>query len=123
MSQPRHVAVTMPSVKPTMGSAEWYRIRRENHKQVERRRRELINKGINELAQLVPGCEKNKSGILMRTIQYIYELKEDKAKAVDKWQQEKLLRDQTMTLVEQLRQENEELRAKLKTPTTNKLKS
>ncbi|KAK2749843.1 basic helix-loop-helix protein [Myotisia sp. PD_48] len=63
--------------KPNVGSAEWHQIRKNNHKEVERRRRETINEGINEIAKLVPGCEKAKGSILQRAIQYINKLQED----------------------------------------------
>ena len=42
---------------------------------VERRRRETINEGINELAQIVPSCDKNKGAILQAAIQHINTLK------------------------------------------------
>jgi len=45
-----------------------------NKTQVERRRRETINDGINEIAKIVPGCEKNKGSILHRAVVYIGEL-------------------------------------------------
>lgn len=77
--------------KPPVGSPEWHTIRKNNHKEgkvishfatmflypnyhchpVERRRRETINEGINEIAKIVPGCEKAKGSILQRAIQYI----------------------------------------------------
>jgi transcriptional regulator CBF1 len=41
---------------------------------VERRRRETINEGINEIAKIVPGCEKNKGSILQRAVSYITDL-------------------------------------------------
>ena len=41
---------------------------------MERRRRETINDGINEIAKIVPGCEKNKGSILQRAVSYIGEL-------------------------------------------------
>ena len=71
------------------------RIRRETHKEVERRRREIINNGITELSKLVPGDEKNKGRILQRTIQYIRELKEAQAQIVEKSAMEKVLFEQT----------------------------
>ncbi|KAI9314946.1 hypothetical protein BX666DRAFT_1834966, partial [Dichotomocladium elegans] len=82
--------------KPAVGSAEWHRIRRENHKQVERRRRETINEGINQIARIVPGCEKNKGQILQRAALYIKQLKESESTTVEKWTLEKLLTDQAM---------------------------
>ncbi|KAK9722373.1 basic helix-loop-helix protein [Basidiobolus ranarum] len=101
--------------KPPVGSEEWHRVRRENHKEVERRRRETINSGINELAKIVPGCEKNKGSILSRTVQYIHQLKENEAVNIEKWTLEKLLTDQAINelgaQVEMLKAENQQLHA------------
>jgi hypothetical protein len=83
--------------KPAVGSDEWHRIRRDNHKEVERRRREAINEGINELSKIVPGCEKNKGSILQRAVQYIGQLKENEQQNIEKWTLEKLLLDQAIT--------------------------
>lgn len=83
--------------KPAVGSDEWHRQRRENHKQVERRRRETINDGINEIARIVPGCEKNKGSILQRAAIYIRQLKEAETATVEKWTLEKLLTDQAIS--------------------------
>lgn len=47
---------------------------------VERRRREVINDGIETIAKIVPGTEKNKGAILQRTAQYIQELQEQVSK-------------------------------------------
>ena len=52
---------------------------------VERRRRETINDGINEIAKVVPGCEKNKGSILHRAVVYIRELLE----AQHRWHNER----------------------------------
>jgi len=108
---------TTPSGKPPVGSEEWHRQRRENHKEVERRRRDTINAGINELAKIVPGCEKNKGSILNRAVQYIQQLKENEAANIEKWTLEKLLTDQAIqelqTQVEMLKNENGRLRAEL----------
>jgi hypothetical protein len=82
--------------KPAVGSEEWHKQRRENHKQVERRRRENINEGINELSRIVPGCEKNKGSILNRAAVYIRQLKETEAATLEKWTLEKLLTDQAI---------------------------
>ncbi|KAL9550621.1 hypothetical protein MBANPS3_004642 [Mucor bainieri] len=96
--------------KPAVGSEEWHRLRRENHKQVERRRRETINDGITELSRIVPGCEKNKGSILQRAAIYIRQLKEAEAATVEKWTLEKLLTDQAISelnrQVEALKNEN-----------------
>lgn len=99
--------------KPTVGSEEWHKVRRDNHKEgaynrssldrvytdgcaVERRRRETINEGINELAKIVPGCEKNKGSILARAVQFITQLKENETQNIEKWTLEKLLTEQAI---------------------------
>ncbi|POS86962.1 hypothetical protein EPUL_002410 [Erysiphe pulchra] len=99
--------------KPAVGSEEWHKVRKDNHKEgllsigfgnsrhinvylVERRRRETINEGINELAKIVPGCEKNKGSILQRAVQFITELKEIEAQNIEKWTLEKLLTEQAI---------------------------
>ncbi|KAL5337160.1 hypothetical protein BJX70DRAFT_252133 [Aspergillus crustosus] len=73
--------------KPTVGSPEWHQIRKNNHKEVERRRREAINEGINQIARLVPNCDKNKGAILQRAIEYINQLHEDKRQISERWEQ------------------------------------
>ncbi|KAF7968415.1 hypothetical protein HWV62_2418 [Athelia sp. TMB] len=82
----------------TMGSEEWTRQRKDNHKEVERRRRGNINDGINELGRIVPNGsgEKAKGAILSRAVQYIHHLKENEARNIEKWTLEKLLMDQAM---------------------------
>ena len=50
---------------------------------VERRRREVINEGIENIAKIVPGVEKNKGAILQRTFEYVQELLNEKNKWVD----------------------------------------
>ncbi|KAG7443270.1 uncharacterized protein BT62DRAFT_903812 [Guyanagaster necrorhizus] len=81
-----------------MGSDEWTRQRKDNHKEVERRRRGNINEGINELGRIVPNGsgEKAKGAILSRAVQYIHHLKENEARNIEKWTLEKLLMDQAM---------------------------
>lgn len=63
---------------------------------MERRRRETINEGINELAKIVPGCEKNKGSILSRAVQFIQQLKENETQNIEKWTLEKLLTEQAI---------------------------
>ncbi|SCV73113.1 BQ2448_7038 [Microbotryum intermedium] len=96
---------------------EWNRTRKDNHKEVERRRRETINEGINELKNIVPGCEKNKGSILSRAVQYIQQLKDVEATLIEKWTLEKLLSDQTANdlkrQVEDGKREVEKLREEL----------
>ncbi|KAH6912057.1 hypothetical protein BKA70DRAFT_1370459 [Coprinopsis sp. MPI-PUGE-AT-0042] len=68
---------------PAIGTDEWTRQRKDNHKEVERRRRGNINDGINELGRIVPNGtgEKAKGAILARAVQYIHHLKENEAPA------------------------------------------
>jgi bHLH factor len=98
------------SDKPLAGSEEWHRIRKDNHKEVERRRRETINAGVKELAALLPSPETNKSQILQRAIEYIKRLKENENNNNEKWTLEKLLNDQTLA---ELAGANEKLKAEL----------
>ncbi|EMD34944.1 hypothetical protein CERSUDRAFT_54127 [Gelatoporia subvermispora B] len=81
-----------------MSNDEWTRQRKDNHKEVERRRRGNINEGINELGRIVPSGsgEKAKGAILSRAVQYIHHLKENEARNIEKWTLEKLLMDQAM---------------------------
>ncbi|ORX95235.1 hypothetical protein K493DRAFT_283003 [Basidiobolus meristosporus CBS 931.73] len=117
----------LPKQKPPVGSDEWHRLRRESHKEVERRRRETINEGINEIAKLVPGCEKNKGSILSRAVQYIQQLKDNESTNIEKWTLEKLLTDQAINelsnQVEILKAENEQLRAQLEELSPSKKKA
>ncbi|EMC96455.1 hypothetical protein BAUCODRAFT_69437 [Baudoinia panamericana UAMH 10762] len=89
-------SATPATPKPAVGSDEWHKVRRDNHKEVERRRRETINEGINELAKIVPGCEKNKGSILARAVQFITQLKENETQNIEKWTLEKLLTEQAI---------------------------
>ncbi|WPH04254.1 putative myc-type, basic helix-loop-helix (bHLH) domain-containing protein [Acrodontium crateriforme] len=82
--------------KPTVGSEAWHKVRRDNHKEVERRRRETINEGITELSKIVPGCEKNKGSILARAVQFITQLKENETQNIEKWTLEKMLTEQAI---------------------------
>ncbi|KAJ3041543.1 basic helix-loop-helix protein [Rhizophlyctis rosea] len=104
-------------LKPSVGSEEWLRQRRENHKEVERRRRETINDGINDLAKLIPDGEKNKGRVLQRAVQYIHHLKQQDAANMEKWTLEKLLCEQAIqelsAQVDALKNENDQLRAQL----------
>lgn len=75
---------------------------------MERRRRETINEGINELAKIVPGCEKNKGSILQRAVAFITQLKENEQQNIEKWTLEKLLTEQAIT---ELSQSNDKLKS------------
>ncbi|KAG1039544.1 hypothetical protein G6F43_012475 [Rhizopus delemar] len=97
--------------RPPVGSEEWHRRRRESHKLVERKRREAINDGINEIARIVPGCEKNKGSILSRAVSYIKQLKEQEVAILEKSSLEKLLTEQT---INQLKQQVDMLKEHIK---------
>ncbi|KAF8950362.1 basic helix-loop-helix protein [Haplosporangium bisporale] len=73
-------APAAPAAKPVAGSEEWHKLRRDNHKEVERRRRENINAGINEVSALIPNNEKNKGNILRQAVNYIKEMQETNEK-------------------------------------------
>ncbi|KAK6601298.1 helix-loop-helix DNA-binding domain-containing protein [Botrytis cinerea] len=75
-SQQQHQSQSRSSgSKPVVGSDEWHKVRKDNHKEVERRRRETINEGINELAKI---------------------LKENETQNIEKWTLEKLLTEQAI---------------------------
>ncbi|GAA5961309.1 hypothetical protein JCM21900_006515 [Sporobolomyces salmonicolor] len=106
-----------------MNDIEWERSRKDNHKEVERRRRETINAGISSLAALLPPLSPsddphaqspttapsklNKGLILTRAAAYIEALKAAEASNIERWTLEKLLSDQAMG---ELRGECERLR-------------
>lgn len=108
--QPSTQILHQNSEKPLAGSEEWHRIRKDNHKEVERRRRETINSGIKDLAALLPTQDANKSQILKRAAEYIKRLKENENNNIEKWTLEKLLTDQA---VAELTASNEKLKAEL----------
>ncbi|WYZ40514.1 hypothetical protein EsH8_IV_000855 [Colletotrichum jinshuiense] len=121
--QPQHRystgSVNPPAKKPDVGSEEWHKMRKDNHKEVERRRRETINEGINELAKIVPNCEKNKGSILQRAVTFINQLKENETQNIEKWTLEKLLTEQAIAELsasnDKLKQECERLYKELET--------
>ncbi|KAL1974554.1 hypothetical protein VTN31DRAFT_4758 [Thermomyces dupontii] len=89
-------AQNMNQTKPAVGSPEWHALRKNNHKEVERRRRETINEGINQIAQLVPNCDKNKGAILQRAIEYIVQLQEERKQMNTRWEQNNLTTTQAL---------------------------
>ncbi|KAJ2399508.1 basic helix-loop-helix protein [Coemansia sp. RSA 2559] len=103
--------------QPTPGTDEWHRLRRDSHKEVERRRREVINQGIDQLADLIPGAEKNKGKIIAQAVEYVTRLRANEEKNIEKWTIEKLLADQAIAeltaQVDQLKSENKKLKSKL----------
>lgn len=96
------------------------RQRKDNHKEVERRRRSAINDGIVQLSQIVPGCDvknTNKGSIIIAAVRYIQDLKNNEASNIEKWTLEKLLMDQAMNdlsvSLDESRREVERLRVQL----------
>ncbi|KAJ1019962.1 hypothetical protein NDA16_004243 [Ustilago loliicola] len=96
------------------------RQRKDNHKEVERRRRSAINEGITQLSHIVPGCDAkntNKGAIIHAAVRYIQDLKHNEASNIEKWTLEKLLMDQAMgdltQQLEEARAQVERLRAEL----------
>ncbi|ODV96105.1 hypothetical protein PACTADRAFT_26255, partial [Pachysolen tannophilus NRRL Y-2460] len=86
------------------------RVRKNNHKEVERRRRENINQGIKELQVLLPTHDSNKSQIIKNAVEYIKRLKENENSNIEKWTLEKLITDQA---VSELAASNEKLKQEL----------
>ncbi|KAG0001228.1 basic helix-loop-helix protein [Modicella reniformis] len=126
-----------PPVKPVAGSEEWHKMRRDNHKEVERRRRETINAGINDLAACIPNPDKNKGQILRQAVKYIQSIQEVHQKltsdnetlTVTQFEREKalleknLVQSQLQTLVtehDQLKRDFEALRTELEDLTESK---
>lgn len=60
--------------KPGVGTKEWHQQRKDSHKEVERRRREVINEGIENIAKMIPTSEKNKGAVLQNACRFIQEL-------------------------------------------------
>jgi hypothetical protein len=80
--------------------------RRENHRLVERRRRETINKGINELAELIPDCGKKRSTVILKATEHISELKRVNEQIC---QERDLLKEQNQLLVKELADKNRKI--------------
>ncbi|UZJ54227.1 hypothetical protein CBS101457_003547 [Exobasidium rhododendri] len=93
------------------------RARKDNHKEVERKRREQISNGISELAAIVPGCDAkgvNKTAVINAAVRYIQELKNNEASNIEKWTLEKLLMDQAMNDLNQHLEANRKEVARLR---------
>ncbi|KAJ2546242.1 basic helix-loop-helix protein [Coemansia sp. RSA 1933] len=116
-STPKRRSRTARDSLPKPGTDEWHRQRRDSHKEVERRRREVINQGIDQLAELIPGAERNKGKIIAQAVEYVSRLRATEEKNIEKWTIEKLLADQAIAelsaQVDQLKSENKKLKSKL----------
>lgn len=97
--------------------------RRATHNEVERRRRDKINNWIVKLSKLVPDCTmdqtkqgQSKGGILMKTCEYIDDLKTANSKMAESLKETERLSVELEILrqqVEELKNENTLLRAQL----------
>lgn len=97
-------------VKPEHGSDEWHKIRKMNHKEVERRRRETINEAIKDLQELVPTAHNNKAQVIRKAADAIRKYKEQEEVNVNKWTLEKIITDQAIA---ELASSNEKLKTEL----------
>lgn len=97
-------------MKPEHGSDEWHKIRKMNHKEVERRRRETINVAIKELQEMVPTAHNNKAQVIRKAADTIRKMKEQEETNVNKWTLEKIITDQAIA---ELASSNEKLKIEL----------
>lgn len=100
------VPIKVASTDPSMIS----KIKKLNHKEVERRRRETINNAIRELQELVPTTHTNKAQIIRKASEFIKKLKEKEENLVNKWTLEKIITDQAIS---ELANSNEKLKTEL----------
>ncbi|QOU21359.1 hypothetical protein BRETT_001081 [Brettanomyces bruxellensis] len=107
---PTATEIPPESEKPARGSPAWQQLRKLNHKEVERRRRESINQAIKELRELLPTQNSNKSQTIKRAAEYIRRLRENENANIEKWTLEKLITDQA---VNELANSNEKLKSEL----------
>lgn len=98
--------IKVASTDPSMIS----KIKKLNHKEVERRRRETINNAIRELQELVPTTHTNKAQIIRKASEFIKKLKEKEENLVNKWTLEKIITDQAIS---ELANSNEKLKSEL----------
>jgi transcriptional regulator CBF1 len=79
-SEPKLEASSSMALRP---EKTIHRIRRESHREVERRRRTAINEGIKELDSLLPeddsALSSSKGAVIKRAISYIKQLKQTQA--------------------------------------------
>lgn len=82
--------------------------RRANHNEVERRRRDNINKWIVELSKVIPDCSndqskhgQSKGGILEKTVQYLNDIKKNNQELHEHIQNLQMLKKENEALKEQ----------------------
>ena len=86
------------------------KMKKLNHKEVERRRRETINNAIKELQDLVPTSHTNKAQIIKKASEYIRRLKDNEEALLSKWTLEKIITDQA---INELSISNDKLKSEL----------
>lgn len=86
------------------------KIKKLNHKEVERRRRENINIALRELQEVVPTTHSNKAQVIRKAVDYIQKLKEKEENLVNKWTLEKIITDQA---INELANSNDKLKLEL----------
>jgi bHLH factor len=86
------------------------KIKKLNHKEVERRRRETINNAIRELQEMVPTTHTNKAQVIKKASEYIKKLKDKQENLLNKWTLEKIITDQA---VNELSNSNNKLKTEL----------
>lgn len=88
--------------------------RRENHRAVERRRRDHINIGIQELSRIVPGCQRSKGKILHKTADYVQQLIANEKAQNQQMKKSQLIYSAHVTHLQKLLRQELESRAKEK---------
>lgn len=101
--------------------------RRANHNEVERRRRDNINKWIVELSKVIPDCSndqskhgQSKGGILEKTVQYLSDIKKTNQELHEHIRSMQMVKQENAMLREQnemYRKDNEFLKRKLSSST------
>lgn len=86
------------------------KIKKLNHKEVERRRRENINIALRELQEVVPTTHSNKAQVIRKAVEHIQKLKENEENLVNKWTLEKIITDQA---INELANSNDKLKLEL----------
>lgn len=87
---------------------DWRKLRKESHKEVERRRRETINLAIDNLRKLLPKPEYSKAGILTSAAALIKKLKESESNHMNKWAISRIVAEQTKTSSEKAQEKMSE---------------
>lgn len=99
---PKHASIATVAKEDPQASVR----RRENHRLIEKRRRETINNGINELAEVLPDHSKKRSTVILKSIEYINELKQLNSTISE---ERDLLKARNQELVNELAEKNKRI--------------